>query len=832
VPPELRQRFERLLLELPEWEREGERRALLGVLREHEIWDGLDLAGSAATVAVRLLDLHDKHGPEPFLALLASLRDGQRSHPERYHEIGVIESALRESRARRRREAWNGPLYRGLAYFDRRHAPIFFGREAEVDALIRTMTATGQSGRFTVVVGASGSGKSSLVRAGLWARLAAGQIPEIPGGERWLVAAMRPLEMGGAAASLHAALVRALQEHDGFEDKLDAAAGVSQGSLAELAERLLPPGNPRWLLILDQMEELFAPEQREEGATFLDRLIEAARPPSRFQVLATLRADFFHHCLDHPPLKRAVARDGGTFLLSAPGRLALERMVAGPIAEVELPARWTLDAALPPTIAADAERSPGGLALMAFALRELYDRCEPNRRLDLAAYRGEDFGGLSGAIARSADATLEQLGEGAGALERVFARLVRVNQDDASTRRRERRSAWDDDPEARKLVDAFLKARLLVADRGATAGEDPVIEVAHEALLREWPRLAGWIDQRREAFRLAERVRTEAHAWMKGDPSRHHRRPWAADVIEDVRGNLAQAGLLDHLRNDPAVARLLTPEVDWILAELQVETTTHIRRRDIGQRLAEIGDPREGVGVIDGVPDILWRPIPGGEVEIEGHARFAVEPFHVAAFPVTFGQFRAFLEAADGYRDERWWKDLAREPQNSDGQIPLANHPVTDVSWFEATAFCRWLTARLGFEVRLPDEQEWQWAAQSARVGFAYPWGEDWREGLANTRESGINRTTAVGMYPQGDSLQKVSDLAGNVWEWCRTPIRFPSTSGNKYGNPALNDPVVLRGGSWFNGQDIARVDYRGDYRPSDRYINIGFRMVCSAPIR
>jgi hypothetical protein len=542
VPPELRQRFERLLLDLPEWEREGERRALLGVLREHAIWDELDLAGSPATVAVRLLDLHDKHGPEPFLALLASLRDGQRSHPERSREIGVIESALRESRARRRREPWNGPPYRGLAYFDRRHAPIFFGREAEVDGLIRTMTATGQGGRFTVVVGASGSGKSSLVRAGLWARLAAGQIPEIPGSERWLVTAMRPLEMGGAAASLHAALVRALQDHDGFEDKLDAAAGVSQGSLAELAERLLPPGNPRWLLILDQMEELFAPEQREEGATFLDRLIEAARPPSRFQVLATLRADFFHHCLDHPPLKRAVARDGGTFLLSAPGRLALERMVAGPIAEVELPKRWTLDAALPPTIAADAERSPGGLALMAFALRELYDRCEPNRRLDLAAYRGEDFGGLSGAIARSADATLEQLGEGAGALERVFARLVRVNQDDAPTRRRERRSAWDDDPEARKLVDAFLKARLLVADRGATAGEDPVIEVAHEALLREWPRLAGWIDQRREAFRLAERVRTEANAWMDGDPSRHHRRPWAADVIEDISWQAGPGG--------------------------------------------------------------------------------------------------------------------------------------------------------------------------------------------------------------------------------------------------------------------------------------------------
>jgi len=201
--------------------------------------------------------------------------------------------------------------------------------------------------------------------------------------------------------------VHALKEQDGFEDRRDLAAGAGQGSLAELAERLLPRGDARWLLILDQMEELFAPDRKQESAAFLDRLLEGTRPqssgaPSRFQVLATLRADFFHYCLDHPPLKRAVEREGGTFLLGPPGRLALERMVSGPINEVELNKRWTLDPGLPPTMAADAERHPGGLALMAFALRELYDCCASHCRMDLHTYRSEAFGGLSGAIARRA----------------------------------------------------------------------------------------------------------------------------------------------------------------------------------------------------------------------------------------------------------------------------------------------------------------------------------------------------------------------------------------------------------------------------------------------
>ncbi|MBS1872362.1 MAG: SUMF1/EgtB/PvdO family nonheme iron enzyme [Acidobacteria bacterium] len=825
MSPSLRNRFNQFLLDVPQWHREDERWALVDILRDYEVYKDLDLSGSAAVAAARFLDLADKHGSRPFLIFLSGLRQ-METKEERLREIAAIEAALRN----RPREPWDGPPYRGLDFFDREHAPIFFGREAEVDALLHTLAATDQGRRFTVVLGASGSGKSSLVRAGVWARLASGQVPEFPGSEHWLITPVIPGEMGTPEDSLRAALSNAIRGREGWRELRGVIESAGRTPLADLAERLLRPGEARWLLILDQMEELFAADRKEAGAAFLDRLLEAtlARAggkPSRFQVLATLRADFSQYCIDHPLLKRAVGREGGTFWLGPPDRLSLERMVSGPVTEVELAKRWTLDPALPPAIAADAVGRPGGLALMAFTLRELFELCEGDCRLDLATYRGPAIGGLGGAISRKADQTLAELGPDGGAtLERVFRRLVQVSRDDAATRRRERRSAWAEDSLEGKLVDAFVEARLLVADRGGASGGDPVIEVAHEALLREWPRLAGWIEQSREAFHLADRVRTEARLWNGAD----RQRGWEAYYIDHARKRLEQAGLLAQLIEDPHVRRFLTPEVEWIIEELRCEGTTHERRREIGQRLAHIGDLRPGIGVKDGVPEILWWPIPGGEVEIEEHDRFVVEPFHMAAYPVTIGQFRAFLDAKDGYRKKRWWKDLQRQDPDSAWQSPLVNHPVTDVSWYDATAFCRWLTVKKRYEVRLPDEQEWQWAAQSARPDFRYPWGPEWRDGVANTSESDIHRTTAVGMYPGGASQppQQVADLAGNVWEWCRNEYADPRKTG-----PGGGESRVLRGGSWDDGQGRARADARYFFHPGYRLYYIGFRVVCSSPI-
>jgi formylglycine-generating enzyme required for sulfatase activity len=170
-------------------------------------------------------------------------------------------------------------------------------------------------------------------------------------------------------------------------------------------------------------------------------------------------------------------------------------------------------------------------------------------------------------------------------------------------------------------------------------------------------------------------------------------------------------------------------------------------------------------------------------------------------------------DANDGREEPRW---------------PEPNRPRETVSWYEAVAFCRWLSRRLGCDVRLPTEYEWQQAATDGDPGNTYPWGPVWDARRCNTSESGLNRTIAAGLYPSGASARGVFDLSGNLWEWCL----------NKRGRPeetAIDDSGesrVLRGGSWFNFQEDARADSRSDSLPFDRNDNYGFRVVCSSPIR
>ncbi len=637
---------------------------------------------------------------------------------------------------------------------------------------------------------------------------------------------MKPGEMKTPFDSLASCLAQSLKDNSRFEEKAGLAKTAAGGSLSELAGRLLAGSDPRarWLLILDQMEELFTAGNAPETAEFLRELLSAAKPPgrktaSRFQVVATLRADFEHYSLAYPPLAEAINAPGGRFTVLAPTRPAMERMVSGPIEELELPSHWMLDRELPPALAADAAGRSGGLALMAFALRALYDHevCRSRLRMDAGTYRSPEFGGLGGCIAKHADEVLKNKLDAAsrGAMGRVFAALVRVRQEDAPTRRRAPRSTWEGDAGALRFVDAFVDARLLVAD--VSSGQGPVVEVAHEALFQEWPMLAEWIEARREDFHLMERVRAEAAAWdreaREARVASPWRRPWPGDSIDAYRGKLDRAGLLEEILRDDRVSRLLTPEADWILAEIADSATVPLRRWELGRRLAEIGDPRRGVGVVEGLPEIVWRDIPGGAVKLVKHGSFPVKPFQMAAYPVTFAQFRAFLQATDRPSESAW-------------EEGIANHPVTSVSWDDAMGFCGWLSEQTGKPVRLPDEWEWQWAAQSAKEDFAYPWGS-WMEGFANTHESGVGHTTAVGVFLDGDSLQGVSDLAGNVWEWCRNQYDDPRQTAE-----GGTRSRVVRGGAWLDAQGFARADYRLDLNPGRRNDLMGFRVVCSSPIR
>ena len=280
-------------------------------------------------------------------------------------------------------------------------------------------------------------------------------------------------------------------------------------------------------------------------------------------------------------------------------------------------------------------------------------------------------------------------------------------------------------------------------------------------------------------------------------------------------------------------------------------------RAEAGRKLNDWGDPRPGVSLRkDRLPDIAWCQ--------------AAESYSISKYPITGVQYEAFVIAEDGYSNDLWWQEPSRLALRVVGPgkstWSFANHPVQNVSWYDAVAFARWLTARLraagelkaGTEIRLPTEEEWERAARGTD-GRMYPWGDVFKDGHANLVDGpagqrltelaraekarsgnwedynaefwkdttpGIKRTTAVGCYPQGEAPSGVLDAAGNVWEWMLTEY------SNKRSVDLTNDrPRVVRGGSWSSGPDGARASYRHDGTPDYRGRSIGFRVVVAAPV-
>jgi len=235
----------------------------------------------------------------------------------------------------------------------------------------------------------------------------------------------------------------------------------------------------------------------------------------------------------------------------------------------------------------------------------------------------------------------------------------------------------------------------------------------------------------------------------------------------------------------------------------------------------------------DGLPDIDWVEITGGEFLYQKGERRQIETFLMARYPVTNAQFQAFLDANDGYADDRWWRGL-----DNPNRTPLAarwsesNHPRETVSWYEAMAFCAWLGPKLKLDVRLPTEWQWERAARR-RDGREFPWGNEYLPGYANIDETyqeagphSLGRTSAVGIYPQGASPEGVHDLAGNVWEWCLNEYEKPERV-----QPGGQKSRVLRGGSWGVDRGGARADYRSFSHPGSRGSSSGFRVVVWSPI-
>jgi WD40 repeat protein len=403
--------------------------------------------------------------------------------------------------------------YKGLRAFDEPDAEDFFGRDGLVDAVLARLAGGGRRGRLVLVVGGSGSGKSSLVRAGLLPRVRRGAGG---GSERWFVAAMVP------GASPFKELAESLRRVAVVETgDLAGELAASEHGIDRVAHRIVPEGG-ELLLVVDQLEELFTLADDDEQRAFLDGLTHALGvADSRLRVVATLRADFFDRPLRFERFGTAVG--DATVPIAAMSAAELEAAIVGPAERVG----GRVEPALVAELVGAVLHQPAALPSLEFTLYELAER-SPDRNLTLTAYR--ELGGVDGAIAARAEELYRSLDDPArDGVRRLFERLVVVGAESEPTRRRALRTELADaaGPSAGALVDVievWARARLLTLDRHPES-RAPTVEVAHEALLREWPRLRGWLEEDREEIVALAHLREAAASWaeLERDPGALYR---------------------------------------------------------------------------------------------------------------------------------------------------------------------------------------------------------------------------------------------------------------------------------------------------------------------
>ncbi|HRE48108.1 MAG TPA: protein kinase [Aggregatilineales bacterium] len=393
--------------------------------------------------------------------------------------------------------------YKGLRAFSEVDAADFFGREALIMRLLGRLVEKHALVRFLAVVGPSGSGKSSVVKAGVIPAL---RRNGLPGSGRWFYAEMMP-----GTQPLHelaAALLTVASIPQEIETLVSQFMADERGLLNALRD--LSPGGNQVVLVIDQFEEAFTQARRDsEAGRFLDNIAAAINEPnSRFWVVVTLRADFYDRPLLHPTFGTLMRERTEVVLpLSAE---ELGQAVTGPARRVGL----TLEPGLVETIVSDVGDQAGALPLLQYALTELFERRRKNT-LILDSYR--EMGGVLGALARRADELYLSLPpEQQIAVETIFLRLVTLGEGTEDTRRRARQTEFSAAVNAsliQAVMDTFAKYRLLTFDRDPET-RIPTVEVAHEALIRTWSRLREWLDTNREAIRTGRRLSAATVEWV------------------------------------------------------------------------------------------------------------------------------------------------------------------------------------------------------------------------------------------------------------------------------------------------------------------------------
>jgi WD40 repeat protein len=436
---------------------------------------------------------------------------------------------------------WPGNPYPGLMPFEERNARMFFGRQDMVRHLVQRLAEHLGSGGLLLVVGASGAGKSSLLRAGLMPRLAAGALG--PGSQRWPRRLMRPAdsplrelainlaELAGAdPISVHRSLREAPGEAPLLAAQAVTAAIAGWAPIPHTATDDASPGpSPRLVLVIDQFEELFSEGENGDGRAEQDAFVAAVHAMASVPagpaggagalVVAAVRADYLDRLIAYPALREAV--DAGPFAVGPMSEPELRLAITGPAAEAGL----DVEASLPGAVVAELRGSgpddglgTGVLPLLSQAMAATWEHREGSE-LTLRAYRRA--GGVADAVNRASQAAYDDLTPGQrDAAHPVFTRLIHAAPGQPLMRRRCRRidlqgAASQMAADIDVVIETFAARRLLVL-------EDEYVEISHDVLLHAWKQLRDWLDSGKVDQALYSQLLADAHTWDSNGRDPHY----------------------------------------------------------------------------------------------------------------------------------------------------------------------------------------------------------------------------------------------------------------------------------------------------------------------
>jgi WD40 repeat protein len=457
--------------------------------------------------------------------------------------------------------------YKGLNYFDEVDADLFVGREALTNKLIEHVLAlVTNSSRFLAVVGASGSGKSSLVRAGLVSAL------------RWnkqsadwqiyiFTPSAHPLE--SLAGSL------TYGNETATATLIDGLSRDPRNLNLFIKRQMQPHNHSHSLLVVDQFEELFTLcHSEEERVAFINNLLTVAYDVNaQTTIVITLRADFYAHCAVYPELREALAQHQE--YIGTMNQEELRRAIEEPARRE----RWELEPGLVDLLLHDVGNEPGALPLLSHALLETWQR-RRGRMMTLSGYASS--GGVRGAIAETAETvfTDQFTREQQMIARRIFLRLTEIS-DENSTADTRRRATFnelilksEDAATTRSVLKALADARLIMTSEDSA-------EVAHEALIREWPTLRSWLEDNRESLRLHRQLTDSSQEWSSAnwEPDLLYRGVRLAQAREWAREHPDDMNALEH--------KFLDASIDQTDQEIREREALRQRELEAAQKLAE-----------------------------------------------------------------------------------------------------------------------------------------------------------------------------------------------------------------------------------------------------